>query len=269
MDLARSLIARGPFTPLPHREANRVWRAFRVLDGAAANSPKLLTDPEHNAKFEKTQLNTQRIIYGLQLAHADTSGPVNNCRYHTLECKAGCVSTAGRGVYDTTQRGKVRRTLFLHKHPEAFLGLLTYECEQVWKKWGREARIRLNTFSDLPWEVIHPELFSRFPRQCFYDYTKWPADKRPNVPKNYRLTFSASEKTTDSQIIDTLIAGRNVAIVFFVKRNDDLPKRWLSYPVIDGDKNDDRYSDPRGRIVGLRAKGKMRNNGSTMPRKVA
>jgi hypothetical protein len=43
----------------------------------------------------------------------------------------------------------------------------------------------------------------------------------------------------------------NVAVVF----KDKLPSRWMSRPVIDGDKHDLRFKDPSGVIVGLVAKG--------------
>jgi hypothetical protein len=36
---------------------------------------------------------------------------------------------------------------------------------------------------------------------------------------------------------------------------DKLPKKWMSRRVIDGDKHDLRFKDPKGVIVGLVAKG--------------
>lgn len=261
MDLARSLIARGPFTPLNHREANKAWANFRQVNGAAHTKPRLLTDPDHNAKFAKTAAS----VYGLALAQAETSLVANVCRFSTSECRAGCVSFAGRGSYSTVQNGRIRRTLFLNENPEAFLGLLTYEVGRVLTKHGEDGRVRLNTFSDLPWEVIHPDLFSRWSKLKFYDYTKWPARA---VPPNYRLIYSASEKTTDQEIEAILGYGGNVAVVFDIRRKDPLPAKYLGFPVIDGDKSDDRYIDPHGIVVGLRSKGRMRRQNGTMPRKV-
>lgn len=43
----------------------------------------------------------------------------------------------------------------------------------------------------------------------------------------------------------------NVAVVF----KDKLPSKWMSRRVIDGDKHDLRFLDPKGVIVGLVAKG--------------
>jgi hypothetical protein len=45
-----------------------------------------------------------------------------------------------------------------------------------------------------------------------------------------------------------------VAYVF----KDKLPKKYLGRRVIDGDKHDLRYMDPRGVVIGLVAKGKAR-----------
>ncbi len=268
MDLARSLIKRGPFTPLDFKEANKAWEHFRVAHGAAATRPRLLTDPEHNAKFAKTFNKSGTFVYGLALAQASTSLVANVCRYSTDECRAGCVSFAGRGSYSTVQNGRIRRTQFLNESPEAFLGLLMREVGRVWEKHDTGGRVRFNTFSDIPWEIVHPELFSTWPKLRCYDYSKYSLDRRPNLPKNYRLIFSASEKTTDEEIIKTVTAGHNIAVVFNVKRSVDLPKKYLGIRVVDGDKSDDRYTDPRGVIVGLRAKGRMRTGTWKMARDV-
>lgn len=264
MDLPRELIKRGPFTLIDFKEAQERWQVFR-LDHNAQGHPALLTDPDGNAKFAKTKAE----VYGLALAQARTSLVTNVCPYSTPECRKGCVSYAGMGVFKNVQAGRIRKTGFLKRDPEAFLTLLTREIEKVWTKHGLNARIRLNTFSDISWELVHPDLFKIAPRLKYYDYTKVPLDVRnPNVPKNYRLTYSASEKTTDEEITNMLQVGRNVAIVFDVKRHVDLPKLHLGYRVVDGDKSDDRYIDPRGVVIGLRSKGLMRKQGGKMPRKV-
>jgi len=48
-----------------------------------------------------------------------------------------------------------------------------------------------------------------------------------------------------------LARGFNVAVVF----GSGLPETYLGYPVIDGDKHDLRFLDPKGVIVGLSPKG--------------
>ncbi len=263
MDVVRHLLKEAPFTPLDHKEANKLWAAFRVTQGASHTKPHILTHPDGNTKFAKTDA----LVYGLSLSQAELSGH-NVCRYKTPECEAGCVGFAGMGVFNTVQAGRIRRVKFLLDNPDAFLGLLTYEIGKVWENHGKDGRVRLNTFSDIPWEVVHPPLFADFPRLKFYDYTKWPLGERPVLPKNYRLTFSASERTTDEEIKAVLAAGRNVAVVFDIKRTKPLPKTYLGARVIDGDKSDDRYTDPKGVVVGLRSKGLMRTQKGNMPRKV-
>ena len=83
----------------------------------------------------------------------------------------------------------------------------------------------------------------------FYDYTK-VLNYLDHGKKNYHVTFSDSGKNEADQIA-AMEKGSNVAVVF----KDLLPKRWMSRKVIDGDKHDLRFKDPRGVIVGLVAKG--------------
>ena len=71
------------------------------------------------------------------------------------------------------------------------------------------------------------------------------------MPENYHLTFSRSEETSDDRMLRILNKGGNVAVVF----RGSLPKTYLGYPVIDGDKNDLRFKDPKGVVVGLVEKG--------------
>ena len=80
-----------------------------------------------------------------------------------------------------------------------------------------------------------------------------PAD----LPANYHLTFSASERTTD------LVAAAGhygtVAVVFSTRRGAPLPATWDGLAVSDGDVSDSRWKDSAG-IIGLRAKGLARGD---------
>jgi hypothetical protein len=78
------------------------------------------------------------------------------------------------------------------------------------------------------------------------------------LPSNYSLTFSRSE-TNESQCLDVLARGGNVAVVF---RSKTLPTHWNGFPVINGDENDLRFLDPKGVVVGLTAKGKAKSDTS-------
>jgi len=53
------------------------------------------------------------------------------------------------------------------------------------------------------------------------------------------------------------------------RRGEELPATYLGIRVVDGDKTDDRTTDPRGVIVGLRAKGAMRKGSWRMVRHAA
>ena len=138
---------------------------------------------------------------------------------------------------------------------------------------GLRVAVRLNGTSDIRWELVasgeHENVMNRFPGITFYDYTKWPLERRPveRTPGNYHLTFSLSEANrTDAE--RALLASRNVAVVF-ATCGGPLPARYaigaVGAEVIDGDLHDLRFLDPvapggRGVIVGLRAKGRARHD---------
>lgn len=250
MDLVRSLLERAPFEFIDHKQARVMYGEFRGQHGAAPVATPLLTAPDENTKFRKTRTK----VYGLSLAPADLSG-VNACRFSTPECRAGCVAFAGRGELSGVIAGRVRKTQFLNEQPAAFLTLLMFEIAKAYERHGLDLRVRLNTFSDIPWERVCPELFERFPLVRFYDYTKWPTRE---TPSNYTLTRSVSERTYDAEILLHATHGGNQAVVFGVPRTKLLPTSYMGVRVIDGDASDDRSGDPRGVIVGLRAKGRMR-----------
>jgi hypothetical protein len=47
-------------------------------------------------------------------------------------------------------------------------------------------------------------------------------------------------------------------VVFSTKRGRPLPTHWHGLPVVDGDATDNRFDDPGGVVVGLRAKGRLK-----------
>jgi hypothetical protein len=100
----------------------------------------------------------------------------------------------------------------------------------------------------------------RFPAIQFYDYTKNPnriaAYLEGKLPANYQLTFSRSEDNGPIAL-SILGSGGNVAIVFSSAK---LPESFQGKPVVDGDESDLRFLDPRGCVVGLKAKGKARRD---------
>lgn len=203
----------------------------------------------------------------LHLAPAMVSGR-NVCPHATAGCADACLNTAGRGHLPMQQLARIRRTRFWARDRVGFMATLVAELERHERratKRGLRAAARLNALSDLPWERFpvtrggedFPHVFAAFPDVVFYDYTKWPISRRPLVGSipNYSLTFSLAE-SNDAHAAAALEAGVNVAVVFA----GPLPARFsvagVQAPVIDGDANDLRFTDPPGRIVGLSAKGR-------------
>lgn len=117
---------------------------------------------------------------------------------------------------------------------------------QLAKCKGLTAAVRLNVFSDLPWERLID--LEEFPTVQFYDYPKIPRCLG-RTPDHYYLTFSLSE-TNEPDAGKALDSGFNVAAPF-----RDRPARYMGRPVIDGDAHDLRFLDPRPAVMGLTPKG--------------
>lgn len=207
----------------------------------------------------------------LYLAPSDLSGR-NVCAHASEGCRAACLFSAGMGAFSNVQDARVNKTLAFFSNPKAFIEDLANDIEALIRKAAREGLepcVRLNGTSDLLWENLGGEigvcLMRRFPQIRFYDYTKNPARVRDflagRFPSNYSLTFSRSECNGETAL-ELAKAGANVAVVFSTKKGNDLPKKWGGRAVIDGDVSDLRFLDARGRIVGLRAKGKARKDES-------
>lgn len=206
----------------------------------------------------------------LHLAPANLSGVANVCPMASAGCKAACLNTAGRGGMfkrgETTnmiQQARIRKTRELFNNRETFLATLVSEIEKTIRKAekaGLTPVFRLNGTSDLRWEVMpvvrggveFPNIMTAFPTVQFYDYTK--IANRRNLPANYHLTFSLAENN-DAAAETALANGMNVAAVF-----KTVPDTFMGRTVVNGDETDLRFLDPTGVIVGLKAKGKAKND---------
>lgn len=216
-----------------------------------------------NAKLAKTNGKTTYLITSLMLAPARISGR-NVCKHSTVHCRPPhCVAYSGHGNMPHTIAGRVRRTNMFFEQRDEFARVLSRELRAHIKKCKDESltpAVRLNTFSDIPWERTPltidgttTTVIDAFADDIvFYDYTKYPHMERPSS-KSYHLTYSASGTNLD-MCLDALAHGHNVAVVFDTPKGGDLPRTFHGYPVVDGDESDLRFLDPAGSVVGLRVK---------------
>jgi hypothetical protein len=142
----------------------------------------------------------------------------------------------------------------LFRDPTVFRKALEHDItclERRASRLGLKPAVRLNGTSDLSWEKMpkFSSLFAQFPNVQFYDYTK---DHRRAVcnaqgmhPANYHLTYSASERDTDDDILCMRQLGISVAIV----------TRALASCTVNGDLHDLRFLDPPGSLIALSPKG--------------
>ena len=183
------------------------------------------------------------------------------------KCIVGCLNTAGRGAMNSVQKGRARKTEWYVKHRSSFMAQLFKDLtrfETYCAKRDLKPCVRLNGTSDIRWETIlidGQSIFDHFPAIQFYDYTKIANRKFDHIA-NYDLTFSYSEANPAyaKQVNIALARGLNIAVVF--RDKDQIPESFLGLPVINGDKNDMRFQDPKQSIVALYAKGKARKDAS-------
>ena len=220
-----------------------------------------------NAKIEKTNA-----IVGGNHLYAEMSLMPNHriCGgSKAANCMDNCLKTAGRGVFPNVQASRQRKTDFWMSNPTEFKAQLVAELEALIRKahkQGKTARVRLNCFSDISWELQSctrngkpfKGIPQAFPEIEFYDYTKL-ANRLGKTPANYSLTFSYSGVSTYANQVKLAQSSSdtNMAVVFHGK---ELPVTFMSRKVIDGDLHDARIDDPKGVIVGLRAKGTARKD---------
>ena len=240
---------------------------------------RLLADATRNTKLRKSQTTEYRIV-SLSLSPADEAGTgKSNCPSATAGCISCCVGSPRTGmaqVFNIIMQSRIAKTRFLQEDREGFIRHLLSEIHTEEKKAnadGRKLVVRLNTFSDIPWEVAAygciPQFFSDV---IFYDYTKIHGRVK-KAPDNYRLVGSWSELESHQRAcIDLLLFGHNVAVSFATsaggtgwKAYDQTLPQWVElhghrFSVIDGDISDLRFTDRgpsrsgRGNVIGLRLK---------------
>ena len=214
-----------------------------------------------NPKIQKgTKMGYLSFI--LHLAPADLSGK-ETCPKRTAGCTAACLNTAGRGGMfkrgentNTIQKARIRKTQYFFENREGFMADLAKDIQKAIRfaeKKGLKPVFRLNGTSDLSWEkytfgALDLNIFDQFPTQQFYDYTKVLGRKVQDI-SNYHLTFSKADGN-DADVAKALAQGMSVVAVY-----DEIPEGVPS-----ADETDLRFLDPKGVMLGLKAKGRAKKD---------
>jgi hypothetical protein len=207
-----------------------------------------------NPKIQKgTKLGYLSFI--LHLAPSTLSGK-NTCPKATPGCIAACLNTAGRGGMfkkgentNMIQKARIRKTVQYFFDRDTFMSDLEADIRKGIKmaaKLGLKPAFRLNGTSDLSvekWGIIE-----KFPTVQFYDYTKVLGRKVSHLP-NYHLTFSKADGN-DADVAEALAQGMSVVAVY-----DAIPDGVPS-----ADETDLRFLDPKGIMLGLKAKGRAKKD---------
>jgi hypothetical protein len=214
------------------------------------NKLKLLT--VGNPKIMKGLTTSNYLTVGLHLAPAWESGR-NTCAMHTKECAATCLHFAGRGAMSRVQQARIRRTNMFFDQRDDFMQQFAADlraADAFAQTQGYQLAVRPNLTSDIRWETF--SILNDFAHLTWYDYTR--LENRTNVPKHYHLTFSWSGRNV-AACKAALVNGINVSVPFKTQ-----PQKFLGYPVINGDDDDLRFLDPTPVVVGLKLKGRLRND---------
>ena len=220
---------------------------------------KLLTTQNYKTtKGEKLGVLTG-ILY---LAPAKISG-YEVCPKRSKGCTEACLYTAGMGAFSTVQQARINKTKEFFEHRTNFIMQLRKDIKALVRKAEKlnmTPAVRLNGTSDIEWTRFG--IIDEFPNVQFYDYTKVLNRLKKDIPANYHITFSQNE-SNGFEVMTALNSGFNAAVVFNVKKGDDMITEWNGYPVYDGDDTDLRFMDPKGGyVIGLRAKGRARKDES-------
>jgi len=225
-----------------------------------ASTTQKILGIDSNAKTKKGLAfdYSTAIIY---LSPSKKSGK-NLCAHSSEGCENACLDTSGMGAMANVQEARLKKTLYFLNERDLFVAQLKKEIHnfvKTSKKKGITPCVRLNGTSDLPWHNIG-DIMQEFSEIQFYDYTpnlqRMMQFLNGDLPKNYHLTFSRKENN-DTACFYVLANGGNVAMVF-----NEIPSTFKGFEVVNGDESDLRFLDKKGVIVGLKAKGKGRQDKS-------
>lgn len=219
-------------------------------------------------------------------------GTFNACIGASPECAQACLVYSGHNT-EGANEVKAARMDGLVNEPVAFARILVASIQRHKADAGHGRPrfdgftpfVRLNVFSDLPWELMFPDLFHFFDDLSFYDYSKIPGRHRTLAAAgidNYDLTFSWSGMNARAAQWEWEHHGK-VTMIFFKTTQEagfwrthehwrgrmerrsgvpagPMPTRFLGMEVINGDQTDVRPLDatmakgPRPWVIGLRYK---------------
>ena len=211
----------------------------------------------------KIQKGTERgyLSFILHLAPSTLSGH-NTCPKATRGCIAACLNTAGRGgmfkrgeTTNVIQKARIRKTNYFYDDRAGCMFDLMQDIKKgirLANKLGLTPVFRLNGTSDISWEKYTMtegmNVFDVFAGIQFYDYTKVLGRKVKHI-ENYHLTFSKADGN-DSDVAEALLQGMSVVAVY-----DKIPAGVPS-----ADLDDLRFLDPKGTMLGLKAKGRAKKD---------
>jgi hypothetical protein len=222
--------------------------------------PKVLFGTQNAKTVKGEELGYTTFILYMSPHKQNTLGK-NICPSATEGCASACLFTAGRGKFNSIQLARLHKTEFFLNDKETFMLQIVSEINKGIKKHGADKiAIRLNGTSDIPYENIqvgeYKNIMEMFPTVQFYDYTKVFSRLTKTLPANYHLTFSRAETHKNkTEAIKALELGFNVAAVFAVKDETQLPFEYNGVRVINGDLHDLTFLHDKHVIVGLKSKG--------------
>ena len=246
------------------KDGTLVWDK---LPNIFSTSPKLEKNPEGQEYLANA-------FYGAP----SWASLFNTCSKATFGCGTNCLNESGHGQLHMINKGvhsvhvaRMTRTLIWFKYRDQFKAKAQREIRALKRKadrMGVPLAIRPNGTTDLRFEKLWPELFSDNSDISLWDYTKDMNRNVDHIP-NYSLCYSVHENTTDADIEQAFSNGMNCVVVGRLKRTDAKPATYLGRHVVDGDKHDLRFLDPKGAFVVLFAKGNAYSDKTGFVRDVA
>lgn len=221
----------------------------------------------NNGAKHKKAYKYNEMVYTIYLAPAKLSG-YEVCPGRSIGCTKACLNMSGMNTMsmrdEYINKSRIKKTRLFMEQREFTVRWIMEEIKNAKKNAllkGMDFSIRLNNTSDISPEEFYImegdnkfNLLELFPDVNFYDYTKVP--ERVELLKkypNYDLTFSYNGENMD--ICKTMLENNvRVAMVF----NKKVPNVFIGYNVVDADRYDMRYKDPRNVIAGLKYK-RVRN----------